>query len=399
MTDELFALPKDRTLEVSTVAIRPVAAALSYEVPSPGPALQPYANDARNGRTGGRLPRGAWRLAWQAPLPPLFAPAFVLAAAERIAVLGEGQLWLGDVEGKQLALGNATPGGACLTDDGALISAMAIGYIEARDRDGGLLHRCPVGAGEGHRRLFLRRRGGAYVVASAARGDPHSGAGATWTVEAIDIGRTEPEDMDDVRVLRTSRSLGTVGARAPLAVPPVAAGDRIAVARPGRIYLIDEALQRVRVLAGAMQPVALSADRSGRLYAVVHNGRSLALWVVTENGEQIVNAPLPGWPEDRVAPPVIDHTGAAFVSCGDHLVAINARGRVHWQHSQGPALASVTADDRLIVAQGEQVSVFEPDGMREVIFRLPGQELRTPPVLVGGRLLVASSTALSCLAR
>jgi hypothetical protein len=148
--------------------------------------------------------------------------------------------------------------------------------------------------------------------------------------------------------------------------------------------------------------MAFSLDEAARIYLVVQNGERIALWLLTPEGEQVYACEFPPGLTTVAGPPIVSHDHVAYVISGQQILAVAPDGKIEWMRSAHGSLAgaTVTADDYLLVSDGDSLVALNRRGDRHVLYSITGAPLSTPPILTaGGQLLAASGTALYCLAR
>src|SRR5262249_17793305 len=112
----------------------------------------------------------------------------------------------------------------------------------------------------------------------------------------------------------------------------------------------------------------------------------------------LADIPMPLPPDTYPPPPVIERSGRVYLLLPGEIVAIES-GKIAWRDRvEGAPLATVGSDGRLVAAVGASVIAFDAEGKRTVLATMPGEQLRTPPVLDAlGRLYVASERKIYCL--
>lgn len=375
-----------------------------------------HANEQLNGRLPFYLGPDVLAPAWAARLDPDLEAGSVLLTHDRVLVQGLRRWALLDRLGAPIrnamkAIGDMVLdpvlGGFFYDDDGSLSGR--------RLDTGAQAFSVALTFASTVRRTFLSLRDGGLIVAgrrqpflSEPSPPPPGVALPPPAPPSLDFTHLEAQTLGnpltvDDGVLTSSRRTREVirhtGVPEPLHVAASDVGVVIAV--KGVIYLGDRNLTLSKALSGDFVPGALSLDELGRIYLVAWEGARWCLWVLTPNGDRVALVPLPGDESSAVSPPIVGYDHRAYVIVGDTLSAVSPAGECLWQYRAPNALlcASVTADDQLLVAVGDELLAFDAVGNARLCFSFDGDALRTPPVLTAdGEVLVASASTLYCLA-
>lgn len=388
-----------------TREIRPVAAAKALPPAAPsgeaGYAMA-YANESRNSRASQTLPAGDWRVRWRVSVKTEPGPVLVLQQGNRILVRAIDWHLL-DADGGVLATGPAG-GGPIVLDaaHGQFYRFLPTAFLAAaRLSDARQAFLFPPAYGESYSRIFMARHGDRLVMAATERAlDPHDGRTPSRALfEALDL--REPFDTTELGVLKSATSPGElhIGSADLVAA---ATANSIVAAVPDCIFLAGWDMTARLALTGAFDPVLMSLDEAGRMYLVVRSGERFALWLVSPEGERLYAADLPESVPEPSGPPMVamDHT--AYLLAGSQVIAVAPDGKLNWLKAASGRIGGgiVTADDQLLLAEGDSITAWDRLGQRRVVHAFPGEKLTSPPVLASnGDLLVASQTSLFCLSR
>lgn len=360
--------------------------------------LRRYANESLNSRVAVTVPEGRWRVRWKAELDDGLRPRLVLSTDLRVLVQGHARWQLLSTSGEALAADYLGQSDVVLDPEQGLIYAMdRDGYLAAwQIKDGSLSFLVKIDYGSDFSRILIARRGGRMIVAGVEREiQPHEDPPNESLVEIFDIG--DPPQLRPDRVVDSMIDVASLMRRS---ANLSAALDRetLVIATDGHLYRADENLNLNAALTGSFTPLSLSLGEAGFAYLVVLNEAGLhALWVVSPDGDLMVDAELSRRPG---TPPIIGYDQRIYLVIDERLHAFGPGGEPAWaQHAGAPiAGAIVTADDRVLVAAGDLIQQFEPDGERTVLLQLEGARWTTPPVLTEqGRILVATGQHLYCL--
>ncbi|HMB92333.1 MAG TPA: hypothetical protein VKP65_15885, partial [Rhodothermales bacterium] len=260
--------------------------------------------------------------------------------------------------------------------------------------------------GDTYARAFLARRDTRLLIVSVeVEGDPHgTHEPENAVVEVQHVG--EPVQVDENGFLRSGRRLADVIFDT-VDVQVALAGDTLVAAVPDQLYTLDLGLQVQQVWEGAFTPLAMSLDETGAAYLIVHtvseeDEERYALWVVTPEGERIVDSNVPEPEEDEQAPPIVGYDHHIYLPQGDSLHAFSPDGEHLWAKFGGGLFAGAvaTADHRVLVAGGGWLSAFDTSGERTMVFVHDSASWVTPPVLTEhGDILVATEQHLYRLTR
>jgi len=380
--------------------LQPSTAPPSIARASVGQARYPrqYANDALNSRLSAEVPRRVYRLRWQTPVNPAFAPQFVLYGDSRIVIqTAEWQMF--DLGGKSIAADRLGLGHAVIDDSNHLLYVVNIaGYLAGRQlSDGVQSFNFLPRFGDSMVRTFIARKDRRMLIVGIER--PRGAHGefvpSQSVIELVDLG--SPLRIDSMG------NLESADPKASVTIPSVntlvaAVNDRVIVAIPNCIYVMNWNLKVEAAFGSDFEPVAMSLDEAGRIWLVAHAGQRARLFMISPAGEQFYAVDLPAM--TIVQPPVIAWDHGAYIVGREQLVAIGPDGKVKWSKpSMGTvAGAAVTADDSLLASEGSAVTLLSPSGERRRVFSVPDGDLTTPPVLTAdSEILVASSAKLYCL--
>ena len=382
--------------------IRPVRKPLTAPraaADQPG-ALRRYGNDRRNSRAGAalRLPPApqapAWTVRWKAALEPSMAPYALLASGERFVVHGPRRWSLFDAGGRSLAttpLGNSE----VILDDryvfAAAASELIFGYHLSHGQP--VFSALPYSAAE-FVHPFLARHDRFLLVIGISKDYGDVPVPPETSIELFDLrDPAAPRSWDQPGGATVTKNL----LRETRAMLAAIAGDTIVLATTDRVYLVDFNLNIQRAMTGSFAPIQLALDEGGRLYMVVSVNRRFALWLLPPQGEQLYAFDFPQGVAPPARPPIVGYDHTAYIVSGRQILSVAPDGKLNWMRAANADVAGavVTADDLLVVSEGDSLTAWDAQGQRRVIHTLPGESLATAPVLLAdGDVLVATQAHL-----
>jgi len=404
---EFFASSFDNPVELEIAPVRIVpldrVTPLPEAIRASGEAgvTRPFVNEQLNSRLDVDLPPGSWTIRWRADLDDGAQPVHVLHAGARIVVQGRSAWQLFDADGKTLASSRLNASDVYLDPTHSLFYlANTSGYLAARRlTDGAPAFFMTRPLNERYRLRFLARRDRRMIiVASEAPKGAHSVSKPDLSlIEVHDLGA--PLHVNERGVLTSATRVSDLMRRTVVLFTAMQ-GDTLVIAAANWIFMTDAALRIRAALRGEFQPVAMSLDESGRVYLIVREGEQHALWVLTPEGQRSISHVLaPHVPVGSV-PPIVGHDHAIYILTRDRVISLSADGKwlAEYVTAEAPAGAAVTANHELLLASGSQVSAFDREGSRRVLYTFAGESVRTTPVLTAERrLLVATQRHLYCL--
>jgi hypothetical protein len=323
-----------------------------------------------------------------------------LQAADRILLAGPYEWELFDLTGQSVAVGRRGAGEIVLEPTGSRFWVPSeSGMIEVYDLGKGarLFATSAFGGGAFRRGGLFFREGRSLVISIEYLARPHSASPPSMSaVEAYEF--KQPQQIDQYGFLNSTSLRGRWVHPSITLLAAVHAGTLV-VALENRLYFSDWELNTPTVLQSEFTPEWMSLDEGGRVYLVARSPAGHALWMVTPNGERILNAPIPDTMPALIAPPIVGYNHRVYLVSGDHIRAINPDGTLAWEHLSAKRIAGavVTADDRLLVSAGSEVASFDEHGERTALYDT-NEELSTPPILTAADdILVASAQHLFCM--
>jgi hypothetical protein len=342
-----------------------------------------------------------WKVHWLADTSEYMRPFALLHLSQRTVLYGDSDWQLFDAGGRTVRNGPLGASGVALDPERQVFyAADQFGTIAARRLlDGDPTFSVALHQGTKFARRYIAPSGRLLVTSSfEIPVDAHEPDPEYSIVETTDLG--EPQDVkrwdedhgppviQDL-VCKTMFMLATLH------------GGSIVLALRNGVYVLDLNLEIRRALTGTFSPVELSLDEAGRIYLILQSGSGTALWLVTPEGERLYSFQLPPGISDVSSPPIVGYDHTVYLLAGQHILAVAPDGKLDWSKPAAGTIAGavVTADDQLLVSEGNAVTAWSRESERRVLYTFP-EALSTPPVLTEtGDLLVASQLHLYCLTR
>jgi hypothetical protein len=408
MNDAFYteALDSPIKLDVEPIAIRPVE---SVKMP-PKAAVAPevaafprrYENEQLNSRLSHSLPDGPWKVRLQVDLDERLRTVQLLQVDNRIVVQQETGWQLFDREGHSLNMRNLGRSDVTLDPARSLLYFVdEMGLFSAcRMLDGERVFTTTLLLGNNFRRTFTARSDRRMlVVGSEVQQGPHAREKPNLsTIEVLDLG--DPVQVGENRIL-LSASRPAQLLRKTLLLLTAIHDKTLILATQDRVYLADWSLRIKRILSGQFTPVALSLDELGRIYMVVRQEDKQAFWLLTPDGELLINRDISATTKELLCPPIVGYDHTAYLVSKGGVVAVGGDGALKWERPLNRvAGAVVTADDQLIVSADTHLIAFNSEGEGRLLSSFAPDILKTPPILTANHeMLVASASRLYGLVR
>jgi hypothetical protein len=374
----------------ATFSARPRASAQG----APG-VLRFLSSAAQNSRLPAALKPGTWSLLWSYDSNPQVAPAAILEFRNHVLVQ-QGDWLLLNADGRKLASGQI--GRSALTGDGSTDLFYLVNqanHLEARSLSNGELQfRWPMAFGEAFSFPFMSRTGSRIMMAGVEHrtyGHPpiEPTMGFVYVVEMSGV------ETDATKLLHSVSRSDTLYFKEPRMLSAIG-GERVMVATPGYLAAISSDLQLDGVFQGGdFEPTLLSVDESAWMHLIVRQGSQRSLWLVSPEGRRVVNTRLSHLLGDIAGPPAIGYDRRIYLWTKSAVVAFAADGKLLWERTMSGEVAGigVTADDRVIVGAGSDVSVLDAAGEPRILYRFEGETISAPPILaLNGDVLVATKS-------
>lgn len=355
---------------------------------------------AQNSRGPVSLADGKWSIVWSQEMNPQFPVAAILNTRGHILTQA-GEWTTFGTDGTKAASGMT--GRSALTADlsaDLFYLVNQANQVEARTLPGGELYfRWPMAFGEAFAFPQIMRAGRKVMIAGVEKvlfGHP-SIPPSQGVLYLFEISGTE---IDPSKMLHSVSRSETLIFKEPRMISAMTA-DRAALAFPGVLAVVDTDLQLKAVYhAGDFEPTLLSVDEAGWMHLIVRQGLQRWLWVVSPEGRRVVNTALSSQMADIAGPPAIGYDRRIYLYTKTSVSAFTPDGKPLWERvvPGGIEGLTITADDRVLVGAGADLSVLDRAGERKVLHRFEGEQISAPPILsVSGDVLVATKQRLYCL--
>lgn len=338
----------------------PEQAAVAAKTPAPEPyvavastsdVVAPFVRPERSSRLAVPLPKGRARERWSAALDPKLDPVFVLCAGTRIVV-----------QGRAAGPPTSRVGPFALLDtNGRRIQTGFFG--------GDLVHLRPTAG------IF-------FGVGATESASAHTLAAGTLVPDAL-----RGADLHDLRGPNATSVVSHEGTRVTVQpsgveIEPVGGGAPRTVVEP------------------PVEALDASIDDLANLHVLVRQDKDLALWTTPLAGGSVGRVRIGPLRRNRAdTPPIVGGT-LRVVVLDDRLVAYGRDGRLLWERKGAlTGGATLTSDDRLLVASDAKILAIDPAGRATEIASAPKEVFLTAPILTAnGLLVVASGSAVHAYA-
>jgi hypothetical protein len=177
--------------------------------------------------------------------------------------------------------------------------------------------------------------------------------------------------------------------------------DTLVLVCKNAYYLTDLKFSVKAAFQGEFIPHRLSLDEAGLIHLIVESKQKHFLWILDHTGRRLMDFPIAEEWGRIVSAPVIGYDHGVILVFEKRVVSVSPMGKRLWdkEYSDTVAGAAATPNGHVLVAAGRELLAIEPQGQRNVLARIPGESLRTSPVVTGpGTILIAGSKGLYQLA-
>jgi hypothetical protein len=171
-------------------------------------------------------------------------------------------------------------------------------------------------------------------------------------------------------------------------------GTRVTVLRSGVQIEAGGSASPRTVVEPPVEALDAAIDEEANLHVLVRQDKDLALWTTPLASGSVGRVRIGPLRRDRADVPPILGTTVRVVVLDDRLVAYGRDGRLLWERKGAlTGGATLTSDDRLLVASDSKVLAIDPAGRATEIASAPKEVFLTPPIVTGSGLLVVASGA------
>ena len=362
---------------------------------------RPFANEMLNSRIPVKVTYKPLEIKWKIPIDPFFPADFILTANDNFVAFGSGRWQLLDAGGKSEAadfLGNSDI--IFDAEHGLFYYADRLGQITAVELSSHeKLYSMQVNGLEDVKRKFIYRNDGSFLIAdNIVNKNPHNPSPNRFIL-------LESYAIDDPPIIEN----GNLTSYKELNQTFFSAGNSASAANKNtfvcainnKIIISGMDLALKSEIDGEFTPVTLSLDESGRIYMTVINSENkLALWVVSPEGELLVDTKIPVEDKQNLVPPIVAYDHSIFLVFNDRVFSYTEDGKLRWQTftTGETGGAVVTSDNKLLLSEGEYIMQIDESGERQFIFQFPGERLTTPPIVnVNNEIIAATESSIYLL--
>lgn len=354
-----------------------------------------YANPLQNGRLAAPLRATSWRVRWSVALAA--PPGAVLRADNRILVQGGGWQLLA-LDGKLVAQGTGGRSAASVDPTNALFYLInGSSYLEARFlNNGDLSFQSPLLTNERFAWPLIARSGDRLLMAGVEQ-KMASHVPRPGTRSEIDLLEFAfPQKLDMYKQILSLKGGGILHFDKTEMVF-AAGGNKIYAVAPNYVVITDNEFNVEAVYEAEFKPISIAVDESGYIYLIVETGGRRAYWVITPDGKRIVAVNLGDEHQSVGLPPIVAHNHQTYLLTRSSVIAFSPEGKLIWEHQAAGdvAGASITQDDKLLIAAGAELIILDSSNREIGRHRFEGEQLRTAPVLTrvgeGDELLVGTN--------
>ncbi len=395
--DTIFIKDKEEPLSLTDKPDKDFSVATSFN------------NSGRNSRTSVEVGKNIWDEKWKVPLEDDEAsPGQILFCKDRIIVYSDTQWQLFSSEGKKIASGGLGHSEVYMDKSNDVFYFSDYnGLVQARNlKDGS--HRFSMFAmyGNSYRRsMFHTKDNFIYIFSIEQQEDPHGNHVRNSSVlELLDIGK--PIVVDDKGYLESAHRMNTISFRS-IDVVAASTNETWVAAAPGHIIIADKNLNIKKVLKEEFVPQAISLDQSGKIYLIVSTNdkdgtTKTSLWIITPDGERLMNLTLPDNPVERYFPAVIGYESNIFIPYGNKILSYNIKTKKLTEKIIEMPFggACIDSKDLLVIASGKMIYTLNESGEINYLTHVENDKLTTNPVFIDSdHLICASDQFLYCFVR
>ncbi len=355
---------------------------------------RPYADNELNSRIPVIISDKLWEIKWQTAIDPFFPAQFILTAKDNFIIQATDRWYLLDSEGELTGrdfIGNSDivfdpeKDLFCYADRFGNIVAI---NLLSREK---LFSMQVYGLEEVERKYFCRINHNFLLAEKSENKNPHDPSPLSFIyLEAYMV--DDPPIVENGSLTSYKELYHTYYYTNQVA----AASDlkHFVYSIENKIIITGPDLKTVSEFEDQFQPVSLSLDEAGRIYMTVLNSdNKLALRVITERGDLLVDTELPVENQLNSVPPVIGYNHDIFIVFDNQVLAFTEDGKLKWQTftdgKTGGAI--VTSDNKLLLSEGSTISRFDENGERQFIFQFPGENITTCPVITKNNNIIVAA--------
>jgi len=254
--------------------------------------------------------------------------------------------------------------------------------------------------GQNYERNYVARRGERVLAVSSEKMmNPHADKMPDLsTIEMHTL--SEPEGPQGLGQT-TPSELQTSLIRKGQPVQAAANAQHVVIVIENNLFTMDWNLKIKGWVKDQFRAVQLSLDEAGMIYLCVEElpTKQTALWVLDAHGARQIHFIIDAAPDALIAPPIVGYDHTVYLLTERTAIAVRADGKLLWNRPAQAQYAGavVTANGKLLTADGLEIVTIDLDGKRVVLFRAQ-EPLVTAPLMAGdGQIVVASAKTLFLL--
>lgn len=357
----------------------------------------PYINNNQNSLSPNSVNGSSFGIKWQTALNPDYESRYIIAKGDRIII--EATFWqLYNLDGKMLIQDKIGMSHVVMNDVAkSFYYVNAGGELVARHyEDGKFKFATLLPDADEYVRPVILFNNNIFTISGIERElDPHGhhkpSKSSVTNIDATKLLKNDYNANNDF-----AKRLGTLYIPSQKSVV-AGSGKSLSVAYPDNILLVNNELKVTAQLTGHFSPVSISRDEAGNIVLLNDNDEGRSIWLITENGERIFSSAVN---DAIIFPPIVGSHHRLFVPCKKGIFVIENDGKQHLNYVIKNAFkgATATADDKLLVSDGNELVLFEKNGESKLLFDFGNEQILTSPVITnGGDILVATKRFLYCL--
>jgi hypothetical protein len=349
---------------------------------------------AQTSTAGGPLTADKWSVAWEAPLGDAATPESILVGADTVIVNGADARGIWHTSGEAIATIRRAGGSSFLDAKGQRLwcddpeSGLSIYTLHDGRRDARVMLAFPTAHA-----LRQMVQGPDVLVILTARDFP-LGPPPEAVVEAVRV--SNYGNKSERGIFYGLEPLGGIIRTQDADVRMAAARSGPVLATPDGLLWCDWQLRPVREVQSSMNPIALSADSSGRAMLVFERDGAARFSITPAGAAAICDVELP-WEAHVSTPPAIVMTdGSIAMTPPGRLLILASDGRALLHESRASRAPATMTSNGILLLPHDQLLAVTPEGDRYILWQPPGPIL-TAPILAQGILYVATQDMLYAL--
>ncbi len=362
---------------------------------------RPFANNQLNSRISSVFPEVKWEIKWKSALDPFLPSRFVLLYKDKYLILqGYGWWKLFDLNGELLQAEKLGDSDIVIDEINDMVYSFdGSGFFNAFNIPiNNPAIKVFVNGTENRKRIFFAREDDYLLIASLEKAkDPHRITKFLYASCESYLLSNPPEIKNRIW---SSSEINSLDSDVTKIVAALNKGNFI-YAIKNQIIITDLELNVKNIIERSFWPVSLSLDEKDRIYLLaLTEDNTYHLWILSFDGQLILDLNLPEISSNIEIPPIISSKNNILLSATNRIIAFNELGKLLWDSFTTGTIGGIvtTANEFLIVSEGNLLSAFNESGERKPIYNFIDEVLTTPPVLTDNKeIFVATQNNLCCL--